>query len=591
MGLSFAIVPPYLTGSTEPYPARQHPVRPPFLPQRPGLVAAKNAVASAVIATVSVQLAVAQVTLALTVVFAATGALSRWRPAWLLGPAVLGLGWATAIGAGRAWSGYLGTARYFAVLLSAPGTLSAHLSALGAAAAHWHRWLPAQTSLALIVASAEAGVVGRLARRGGTYRPGLLVAARRCYIRVSLRRGEVATADGACLGVVTDMGRRAVVSWPEAAGGVLVTGQDRAAVTRTGLDLATAAILHRKTVIILDLAKEVVTGSRDLADGVTGSRDLADGVTGSRDAVVFRCVTSASADANAPLAVFGAGCCGYEPFADPRADTAAELLLSMTDGAGEGEARRAFCAEYIAAALEVMATSTTSPAEHSILDDLVALLRPGGLDAWAGPAWDPRLRRRVAALASQLRADPSAMTGMAEQLACLCRSPAGAALRAPANGAPTIDIGLALARRQVVLFPLSPSEHGPAGLMIARLVLADLFCALADRSGAPADCLVWINGCEVLGESRIAALIGRCTEAGLATIVGTPAGTAAAALADQVNAVAVRGRPPPGLTREAGLPGCDGLREVVPHHDSADALSMRVRGPVPRLLPGCRVAR
>jgi hypothetical protein len=481
--------------------------------------------------------------------------------------------------------------------------------------------LPGQTSLALIVASAEAGIAGLLAEPGGTRRPGLLVAVRRCYVRVSLRRGEVATAEGACLGVVTDTGQRAVVAWREAAGGVLVTGQNAAAVTGTGLDLVTAAIQHRKTVLILDLAESAVLGTPDVGGDTTSTRD----------APVVRGVTAACADANAPLVVFGSGRSTYEPFADPRADMAADILLSMADWAGETEARRAFCAEYVAAALEVIATSMSSAAEHSILDDLIALLRPGGLDAWAGRASDPRYGQRLAAVASRLSADPSATTAMAEQLASLRRSPAGAGLRAQSDDTQAIDIGLAFARRQVVLFPLGLREHGHAGLMIARLVLADLCRVLADRSGAPADCLVWINGCDVLGETRIAAVIGRCKEAGVATIAGTPAGTAAAVLGDQVNVVAVRGRGAAGLTSHArsqaerwgsleadwpfrarergseepdppgeyrtphasdwGLADDLGLRVIGSDEINADALFVRVRGPVPRLLQGCQVAR
>jgi hypothetical protein len=539
-------------------------------------------VAVVVIAAIVLQLAIAQVTLALAVAFVVTAALSRWRPAWLFGPAVVGLVWLSAVGASRAWSGYAGGFRRLVALSQEPGALAGHLRATGAALGQWHHWLPGQIPFALIVASAQASVVCRLARRNAC-RPGLIVAVRRCYVSASLRRGDLATADGACLGVVTDTGRRAAVSWQESAGGVLVTGQDAGAVTRTGLSLATAAILHRKTVIIVDLAGGQAWGKM--------------GDYGVADVHVLRGVTSASDKVSAPLAVFGSD--GYyQPFAGARGDAAADLVLSMTDWTGVSEARRAFCADYVATAIEVVATPTTASAQQrNILDELAGLLRPGALDGRACRAADAPLRRRAATLGSQLCADPSATSAMTEQLAWLRRSPAWTALCGPSDGAKAIDIGLALASRQVLLFPLDPRNHGPAGPMIARLVLADLARVLAERSGAPADCVVWVNGYEVLGGTPVEAVIAHGVESGVATIVGTAAGPAAAALQSLVNVVVVRGRRPPGVgdhrTTVKGQPGPAGAgalcHEVGLDDDRAGALSLLVRGPVPRLLQSCRV--
>jgi hypothetical protein len=149
-----------------------------------------------------------------------------------------------------------------------------------------------------------------------------------------------------------------------------------------------------------------------------------------------------------------------------------------------------------------------------------------------------------------------------------------------------IDIGMALVRRQVVLFPIDLHRHGAAGLTIARLVLADLSRALADRAGVQADCLLWINGCDPLDRARIAAAIGCGSKAGVPTVVSTTAGAAAADLVGQVNVVVVRGRPPRNLTGLAGS-----LPVALPEPDSADALSVRVRGPVARIVPDCRVVR
>ncbi|MGN6794269.1 MAG: hypothetical protein ACTHJW_17940 [Streptosporangiaceae bacterium] len=414
------------------------------------------------------------------------------------------------------------------------------------------------------------------------------MTARRRYVRVSLRHGEFATADGACLGVVAESGRRATVSWLEAAGGVLVTGQDAEEVTRTGLDIATAAILHRKTVLIIDLTDGLTRDGQGRRRGGSVAQTS-----------VLRNVTSASAEVDAPVGVFGAGSC-YEPFSAAGPAEASSLLLSMTDWT-QGHARRAFCADYVTAALEVIATSVTAREQYDILDDLVALLRPGALEARAARAVDPRLRRRVAALAGQLSADPSVTTGMAEQLSWLRRCPVADALRGPPDGAEAIDIAMALARRQVVLFPIDRHQHGAAALMIARLVIADLSRALGDRSGVPADCLIWINGCDALEDGRLATAIAFGSQAGVPTIVSTAAGSAGAALAGHVNVVMVRGGPPRGLTglERPGDAGEGLLREqnhpVLPaallNADRPDELSVRVCTPVRRLLVGCRVVR
>jgi hypothetical protein len=272
----------------------------------------------------------------------------------------------------------------------------------------------------------------------------------------------------------------------------------------------------------------------------------------------------------------------------------------MIDWTGVPEARRAFCADYVAVAVEVVATPRRASARQgNILDDLAGLLRPGALEARACRAADPRLRQRAATLGGQLSADPSATSAMTEQLTWLRRSSAWTALSGPSGGDKTIDIGLALACRQVLLFPLDPRNHGLAGPMIARLVLADLARVLAERSGAPADCVVWINGYEVLGGNPVEPVIAHGVESGAATIVGTAAGAAAAALQGQVNVVVVCGRRPPDpggqWTTVKGEPGpaAAGLlwHEAGLADDRPGALSVLVRGPVPRLLPGCRVVR
>ena len=617
-------MPPFLTGRAEPASSRRSAARGASPAQDARGSVAGNVAAGAAAGAIVLQLALAQVTLGLAAAFLVIAALTRWRPAWLIWPAIAGLCWIAAIGAARAGAGYVAGAGHLAGVVTGPGPIAAQLREFDSVAAGWQRWLPAQFPVALVVAAAEAGVAGRLAARG-PYRPGLLVIARHCYVSASLRRGEVATSDGGCVGVIADTGRRAAVSWREAADGVLVTGLEAAAVASTCLDLAAAAILHRKSTLIIDLTSGAIAGCQ-------GGRPGAVTVPAS----VLRSVADTCASADAPLAVFGQGRDRYEPFSEAGPAGAAALLIDMTGQAEAeaGHARRAFCADYAQAAFEVIAigagradTRTAAAAAHrqcGILDELAMLLSPGALQARlgqaAGPAADAALRNRVAALTSQVHGDQ--LAPLAARLARLRRDPAGALLSQPPPGAGTraISLARALAARQVVLFPLDPRAHGASGAMVARLVAADLMRVLGERAGVTADCLVWINGCEAMDVAGLAAVVESCQAAGAATMLSTADAGAAAALAARLNIVIVRGRPPQGLTSQdapadrprdslasvgtwpagrAGLAGetllCESGSDVLPAgmlaERRADALSLRVRWPVPRIVTGARVAR
>ncbi len=207
---------------------------------------------------VLVQVLFAQLTLALTICFLIAGRLSRWRPAWLAVPAVTGLAWMLAIGVKPAAGGFLTAASRLIAVSAGHGTLPARLARLPRVLTDWRLWLPGQLPVALLAASAQAAWL-RLAGTDGPargYRRGVIAFLRGRYLMAALRRGEVATADGCCLGVISETGGPATVSWAEAEAGVLCTGEPAAAVTATGLSLAIAAIQHRKTVIVIDLAAE-----------------------------------------------------------------------------------------------------------------------------------------------------------------------------------------------------------------------------------------------------------------------------------------------------------------------------------------------
>jgi hypothetical protein len=476
-------------------------------------------------AAIVIQLAVAPLTLALAAVFVFISRYVRWRPLWLIMPAMAGLAWVAAAGAGRTISSYLATANRLIDFLAEPGSVPPHLSGLGAAVADWQHRLPGQLPLALIIAAAEACIAGWLAG-AGRYRPGLVIAARRAYLRAAHRRGEMATPGGGCVGTVRRTGRRAEISWREAEGGVLVTGRDVAAVTRTALDLATAAIQHRKTVIIIDLTSGAASGD---AHGTAG-----DGHT------VAEAITAACDGVHAPLAVFSTERGHYDPF------------------------------------------SGTSPDRAAILDELAAQLD---------------------------RAAPPETRAVAAQLTGLRSAAIGAGLCQPRPGdVEAINLGRAVADRDVVLFALDRLTHERYAVMVAQLVIADLGGILADRAsmGARADCLVWINGFEATARGQLAGQLALGPRAGAVTLLSTAAGAAAGWLADQVNVVAVRGQPPAGsaarAASSAGLAGVagemslsledgQGLPAALLAEQRPDGLSLLVRSPRPRLVTGCRAAR
>jgi hypothetical protein len=240
-------------------------------PWRPASSAGDLPAAAAVV-VVLVQLALAQLTLVLVLCLLAVNRLGRWHPLWLAWPAAAGVIWALSLGVRPSIAGYAAVGAALARHLAAGGPLVHRLASLPVLLSDWRDWLASQLPLALLAAPAQVLVVAQLrrvsapkdeasqARPGGPrrpaadYRSGLLVLARRGYLVMAFRRGELATWDGACVGLAPRTARRVSISWQEAQGGVLCTGQDAETVTRTALALAIAAIAHRKSVLVVDLA-------------------------------------------------------------------------------------------------------------------------------------------------------------------------------------------------------------------------------------------------------------------------------------------------------------------------------------------------
>jgi hypothetical protein len=218
---------------------------------------------------IAAELVLAQATLGLTICLALVAIGTRWRPVWLTVVAVSGVLWMLSVGLGQAAGGYLAVAGEIGRFLARQGVAGSGATALSSGVTgRWTALLIAQLPAALPLAAGQAFALTavRRARRGGPdghpgagprYRPGLVAGVSRLYVIAMLRRGEVATCDGACLGVRSGCGRPLSVSWRDAAGGILCTGAEAPAVDATALTLAVAAIQHRKAVVIADLTTSV----------------------------------------------------------------------------------------------------------------------------------------------------------------------------------------------------------------------------------------------------------------------------------------------------------------------------------------------
>jgi hypothetical protein len=559
----------------------------------------RDLAAGLAVTAVLVQVLLAQVTLALVICFLITGRISRWRPLWLVLPAVTGLGWLLASGIRPGIAGYLAGGGHLFGQLASHGSLFARLRRARAVAGSWRRWLPGQFPLALPVAAAQAALIGLLGRNGRTwdYRPGSVIGARNRYLAATLRRGEVATADGCCVGVVTGAGARAVITWEAAETGVLCTGRDGAAVWATGRDLALAAIQHRKTVIMIDLAA---------------------------DRPPMEWIGTECARSGAPRRSLDAQAAHYDPVSAASPARATNLIMAMVDWKGISHAEQVFCANYLNAALALIAMKPADPAWRlgPALDELPGLLAPGALQARLdrlGRLEGPRspgisaLAARVAEFGGQPGDHQAVLAAVATQFAELRSTPLGRLAR-PANGSAVgrlpagpdhsppgpdhsppgrdqLDLARALAGREVLCFRLDKLANGRPATMLARLVVTDLIGQLAERCdlGGRYDCLAWINGCEAIGASQLGALVELGARTGTSVVLGTTAGDTAAALATEVNVIAVRGTG--SHIPASDLAGREELRAVLDGPGPPDAVSLWTARPQLRHLADCEVVR
>jgi hypothetical protein len=230
-------------------PRRARRLVPAGVPRRAELVAA------AVVTVILLHLLLAPLTLMLVLLFAMISRITRWRPGWLLVPAVAGIAWMLAAGPTRALAGFA----------AEPAVILAHLSARTAARGHRPGslggiggWLPRQLPVALPLAAGEAALLGWLHwLRTDEWavpprRPGALAALRAAVTARAVGAGAVLTRDGCALGVVPGTGAVAELSWAEMASGGLVAGAAEREVMLASLQVVHAALRRRKPVIVLD---------------------------------------------------------------------------------------------------------------------------------------------------------------------------------------------------------------------------------------------------------------------------------------------------------------------------------------------------
>jgi hypothetical protein len=531
-------------------------------------------VAACATAIVIAHLLFAQLTIVLAVIFHGVTRATRWRPQWLLVPALAGAAWALAIGPGRAVSGLLDGPRQVAAYFGGVGGDPARVLHLSVAMRGMGGWLPRQLPLALITGAAEAALAAWLSWlhtdewRLPPARPGLIVAVRRLLTTHAVRAGGVVTADGGCLGVSVPTGTRAAVSWTEAAGGVLCAGFPGSGTTTTSFQLVHAAIRRRKAVIAVDLAG---------------------------DPVVAGWFAAVCATTNTPLHLFGPSGRGYyEPLRGGDPGRRAALIMGMINWGGIADQYRRSCGSYLSDLFAVLDAAPGDP-RTPVIDEVLHLLNPAALRARADhvPPYHPHRRAiadRIKVSASLMESDSqtgAVLAGtLAGQLTELRAAAVGRWLRpAPgADGRPAegIDLSRVVRDRAVVLFSLDRAAHGPAAGTIASLVAQDVMaiCAELHGIGIDGDGLVWFDECGAVPAGVLVGLVERGSSSGLPAVLATTSMQPADRLADQVSTVVIHRMTDPvtaerfaRLTGEKLTPGEPGTAQVMTTGPAA--------GPVP----------
>ena len=231
---------------------------------RPGDSPGRELAAGLATAAVVAQFLFAQATLAIAVALIAVGRTLRWRPPWLLLPALAGLGWLLAQGA--AVTGF-GALPFAASPFAASPFAASPFAASPFAGLPRRLFVPVvhQLPAALLLGSAEAALVLWLVWYPLPWRPGLVAVLRRRASARALCAGHTVAPDGFALGLATGSGKPVTVTWAEAERGVLITGQNDLRLGDLCLAAACAALRLRKTVLIADPTGSTASATAGLA--------------------------------------------------------------------------------------------------------------------------------------------------------------------------------------------------------------------------------------------------------------------------------------------------------------------------------------
>jgi len=536
-------------------PRRARYLVPKGLPRRGEMLAA------CVVVVLLAHVLFAQLTLILAVLFALITRVTRWRLSWLLVPAVIAVAWTLAVGPRAAAAGFADGPAKVVGYLGARGHQLDHVLHFTAAFAGSRSWLPRQLPLAILVGAAEAAVFGWLSWLHTDEvnmpppRPGLLVAARRAASKRMIRAGGVVTRDGSCLGVVAGSGERVTLPWSETTGGVSVCGSAAREVLSTSFQLVHAAVRRRKPVFVVDLTGDrVLPGQLAAVCAAAGARLL-----------VFGDTPDMSRAHPGDLATAWIRPACYEPFRHGEPGQRTSLIAAMINWDGPGSQYRRSCVAYLEDVFELIDAAPGDP-RVPVLDEVIHLLNPTAMRARMEhvPAAYPRrdvLAERTRVSVSLLHADPATIAALARQLGELRASAFGRWLRPSGRGpAAEIDLGRAVAERDVVLFRLGGSAQPAAAAMLARLICQDLLTAGAALHGigVDGDGIVWLTECGAMARGSVSELIARGPGAGLPVLAATTSAAAAAELVELTNVVVAHRMEDQATSR--GLGGLSALR-------------------------------
>lgn len=310
--------------------------------------------------------------------------------------------------------------------------------------------------------------------------------------RRRLERGAADPSGGVAVGT-DERGDLATVSEHELAQHAMVLGATGSGKTTTLLQLVRGLLPKRAAVVMVDLKGDpsVVSNLRALA-----------------------------AAHGAPLELWTLdGPAGWNPLAHGDATELMDKLVALEHWT-EPHYKRA-AQRYLSAALGALVTI----GERRDLERVVELLSPAIFEALVDeeegrglPEGEAaRLRSYLDGLEGGTR---SAVAGLANRIALLAESRAGAFLR---HGTEGIDLRLSLSEGRVTLFSLDSQKYGETAGQLAALVAQDLKTVAAERlrSGERPPAYVVFDEFSAMGSDQVLGLLARARAAGIGVVLAT----------------------------------------------------------------------